>query len=175
MIEPMKEMAGFIVMVFPLAQFVAMFNWSNMGKFMAVGLTDVLESAGMNGVPAFVGPGATVGVFLCMFIASGSAIWSILAPIFLYQCLCCWAFTRRLRRSCSESLTLPCCRSRRYRRLCRCFSAFYSATGPMPNWAPTIRWYYPYPLIFLAVWLLLLVGWYLVGLPIGPGIYPRLP
>ncbi|MFV3241607.1 p-aminobenzoyl-glutamate transporter, partial [Klebsiella pneumoniae] len=32
----------------------------------------------------------------------------------------------------------------------------------------------PYPLIFLAVWLLLLVGWYLVGLPIGPGIYPRL-
>ena len=26
MIEPMKEMAGFIVMVFPLAQFVAMFN-----------------------------------------------------------------------------------------------------------------------------------------------------
>lgn len=32
MIEPMKEMAGFIVMVFPLAQFVAMFNWSNMGE-----------------------------------------------------------------------------------------------------------------------------------------------
>ncbi|WP_205416233.1 AbgT family transporter, partial [Escherichia coli] len=28
LIEPMKEMAGFIVMVFPLAQFVAMFNWS---------------------------------------------------------------------------------------------------------------------------------------------------
>ncbi|MGX2010094.1 AbgT family transporter, partial [Enterobacter asburiae] len=45
MIEPMKEMAGFIVMVFPLAQFVAIFNWSNMGKFMAVGLTDLLEQA----------------------------------------------------------------------------------------------------------------------------------
>ncbi|MBL1734304.1 hypothetical protein ELE00_24920, partial [Klebsiella pneumoniae] len=26
-----------------------MFNWSNMGKFMAVGLTDLLESSGMNG------------------------------------------------------------------------------------------------------------------------------
>jgi aminobenzoyl-glutamate transport protein len=32
----------------------------------------------------------------------------------------------------------------------------------------------PYPLIFLGVWLLMLVAWYLVGLPIGPGIYPRL-
>ncbi len=55
MIEPMKEMAGFIVMVFPLAQFVAMFNWSNMGKFIAVGLTDILESSGLSGIPAFVG------------------------------------------------------------------------------------------------------------------------
>ncbi|UMX80693.1 AbgT family transporter [Klebsiella pneumoniae] len=27
-----EEMAGFIVMVFPLARFVAMFNWSNMGS-----------------------------------------------------------------------------------------------------------------------------------------------
>lgn len=82
MIEPMKEMAGFIVMVFPLAQFVAIFNWSNMGKFMAVGLTDLLEQAGMSGVPAFVGL-ALLSAFLCMFIASGSAIWSILAPIFV--------------------------------------------------------------------------------------------
>ncbi|MFU2364447.1 MAG: AbgT family transporter, partial [Enterobacteriaceae bacterium] len=32
----------------------------------------------------------------------------------------------------------------------------------------------PYPLIFLVVWLLMLLAWYLVGLPIGPGINPRL-
>ncbi|WP_438503150.1 hypothetical protein, partial [Citrobacter freundii] len=24
------------------------------------------------------------------------------------------------------------------------------------------------------VWLVMLVAWYLVGLPIGPGVYPRL-
>ena len=36
MIEPMKEMAGFIVMV-SLAQFVAMFNWSNMGSLWPSG------------------------------------------------------------------------------------------------------------------------------------------
>ncbi len=32
----------------------------------------------------------------------------------------------------------------------------------------------PYPLIILGVWLVMLVAWYLVGLPIGPGVYPRL-
>ncbi|WP_439953103.1 hypothetical protein, partial [Escherichia coli] len=25
-----------------------------------------------------------------------------------------------------------------------------------------------------GVWLVMLVAWYLVGLPIGPGVYPRL-
>ncbi|PSZ17640.1 pump protein [Escherichia sp. 4726-5] len=29
-------------------------------------------------------------------------------------------------------------------------------------------------LIFLVVWLLMLLAWYLIGQPIGSGIYPRL-
>ncbi|WP_413651645.1 hypothetical protein [Pantoea sp. B65] len=28
---------------------------------------------------------------------------------------------------------------------------------------------------FLAVWILLLLAWYALGLPIGPGVYPQLP
>jgi len=32
----------------------------------------------------------------------------------------------------------------------------------------------PYPIVFFVVWLLMLVGWYLLGLPIGPGVYPHL-
>ncbi|WP_255398523.1 AbgT family transporter [Xenorhabdus sp. KJ12.1] len=32
----------------------------------------------------------------------------------------------------------------------------------------------PYPLVFFIVWMLLLIGWYFTGLPIGPGIYPIL-
>ncbi|EEC8119757.1 hypothetical protein E8X30_RS25615, partial [Escherichia coli] len=34
--------------------------------------------------------------------------------------------------------------------------------------------YFLLVLIFSVVWLLMLLTWYLVGLPIGPGIYPRL-
>ena len=32
----------------------------------------------------------------------------------------------------------------------------------------------PYFLIISATWILLIVGWYLIGLPIGPGVYPTL-
>lgn len=78
-----------------------------MGKFIAVGLTDILESSGLSGIPAFVGL-ALLSSFLCMFIASGSAIWSILAP-FSYQCLCYLAFTRHLRKSSFVLPTHPYC------------------------------------------------------------------
>ena len=33
----------------------------------------------------------------------------------------------------------------------------------------------PYPVVFFLVWLLMLVVWYLLGLPIGPGVYPHMP
>lgn len=153
--------------------FVAMFNWSNMGKFMAVGLTDLLESAGMNGVPAFVGL-ALLSAFLCMFIASGSAIWSILAPIFVPMFMLLGfhpAFAQILFRI-ADSSVLPLAPVSPFVPL---FLGFLQRYRPDARLGTYYSLVLPYPLIFLAVWLLLLVGWYLVGLPIGPGIYPRLP
>jgi len=32
----------------------------------------------------------------------------------------------------------------------------------------------PYFLIISATWILLLIGWYIIGLPIGPGVGPTL-
>ncbi|CAI1040574.1 Aminobenzoyl-glutamate transport protein [Serratia liquefaciens] len=32
----------------------------------------------------------------------------------------------------------------------------------------------PYPLVFFAVWILLLLTRYALGLPIGPGAYPKM-
>ena len=33
---------------------------------------------------------------------------------------------------------------------------------------------FPYFVIISLTWLLLLLGWYIIGLPIGPGVYPNL-
>jgi aminobenzoyl-glutamate transport protein len=114
-----------------------MFNWSNMGKFMAVGLTDLLESAGMNGVPAFVG--SRCCRLFCMFIASGSAIWSILAPIFVPMFMLLGfhpAFAQILFRI-ADSSVLPLAPVSPFVPL---FLGFYSATDRMPASAPTTRW-----------------------------------
>lgn len=173
LIEPMKSMAGFIVMVFPLAQFVAMFNWSNMGTFMAVGLTDVLEQMSMTGAPAFIGL-MFLSAFLCMFIASGSAIWSILAPIFVPMFMLLGfhpAFAQMIFRI-ADSAVLPLSPMSPFLPLFLGFLQRYRKDAQLGTYYTLIM---PYPLVFFAVWIALLLAWYALGLPIGPGVYPALP
>lgn len=173
LIDPMKSMAGFIVMVFPLSQFVAFFNWSNMGKFMAVGLTDLLEKAGMTGVPAFVGL-MFLSAFLCMFIASGSAIWSILAPIFVPMFMLLGfhpAFAQMIFRI-ADSAVLPLAPMSPFLPLFLGFLQRYRKDAQLGTYYMLIV---PYPLVFFSTWIILLLVWYATGLPIGPGVWPRMP
>lgn len=172
LVDPMKSMAGFIVMVFPLSQFVAFFNWSNMGKFMAIGLTDVLENLGMTGIPAFLGL-IFLSALLCMFIASGSAIWSILAPIFVPMFMLLGfhpAFAQIVFRV-ADSSVIPLAPMSPFVPLFLGFLQRYNKDAKLGTYYSLVL---PYPIVFFVVWLLMLVGWYLLGLPIGPGVYPHL-
>ncbi len=172
LVDPMKSMAGFIVMVFPLSQFVAFFNWSNMGKFMAIGLTDVLENLGMTGIPAFLGL-IFLSALLCMFIASGSAIWSILAPIFVPMFMLLGfhpAFAQIVFRV-ADSSVIPLAPMSPFVPLFLGFLQRYNKEAKLGTYYSLVL---PYPIVFFVVWLLMLVGWYLLGFPIGPGVYPHL-
>ena len=172
LVDPMKSMAGFIVMIFPLSQFVAFFNWSNMGKFMAIGLTDVLENLGMTGIPAFLGL-IFLSALLCMFIASGSAIWSILAPIFVPMFMLLGfhpAFAQIVFRV-ADSSVIPLAPMSPFVPLFLGFLQRYNKDAKLGTYYSLVL---PYPIVFFVVWLLMLVGWYLLGLPIGPGVYPHL-
>ena len=172
LVDPMKSMAGFIVMVFPLSQFVAFFNWSNMGKFMAIGLTDVLENLGMTGIPAFLGL-IFLSALLCMFIASGSAIWSILAPIFvpMFMLLGFHPALAQIVFRVADSSVIPLAPMSPFVPLFLGFLQRYNKEAKLGTYYSLVL---PYPIVFFVVWLLMLVGWYLLGLPIGPGVYPHL-
>ncbi|WP_425436303.1 AbgT family transporter [Paenibacillus rigui] len=170
--DPMKHMAGFIVMVFPLSQFVAFFNWSNMGKFMALSIIDVLEKLNMTGVPVFVGL-MFLSALLTMFIASGSAIWSILAPVFVPMFMLLGfhpAFAQIVFRV-ADSSVIPFAPMSPFLPLFLSFLQRYRKDAQLGTYYSLIL---PYPIAFFVVWTLMLIVWYLLGLPIGPGVYPRL-
>ncbi len=80
--ETMASMGGYIVLAFVAAQFVAYFNWSNLGLIVAVSGADTLKSIGFSGIPliiAFI----LVSSLINVLIGSASAKWAIMAPIFV--------------------------------------------------------------------------------------------
>lgn len=77
-----KDMAAFIVLAFMLGQFIALFNWSNVGSALAVTGANGLESIGLTGYPAIIGFILLASV-LNLFIVSGSSMWTLMGAVFV--------------------------------------------------------------------------------------------
>ena len=77
-----KDMSSFIVLAFMLGQFIALFNWTNLGSALAVGGASGLESIGLTGFPAILGFIVLCSV-LNLFIVSGSSMWTLVGAVFV--------------------------------------------------------------------------------------------
>ena len=82
MTDSVRNMAGYIVLMFVAAQVIALFNWSDVGVLLAVKAAAGLDSIGLTGFWALV---AFVLLAACLnlFIVSGSALWSLVGPVFV--------------------------------------------------------------------------------------------
>ncbi|MFF1263511.1 AbgT family transporter [Streptomyces sp. NPDC058321] len=82
MTDSVKNMSGYVVMMFVAAQVIAVFNWSNLGVLLAVKAAALLKSVGLTGFGALV---AFILLVSCLnlVILSGSALWSLIGPVFV--------------------------------------------------------------------------------------------
>ncbi|WP_129787469.1 AbgT family transporter [Promicromonospora panici] len=80
--QSIKDMAGFLVLAFVLGQFIALFNWSGVGQWIAVAGAEGLQSAGLTGYGAIIGF-LVLASLLNLFIISGSSLWTIMAAVFV--------------------------------------------------------------------------------------------
>jgi aminobenzoyl-glutamate transport protein len=80
-----KSMGGmglYIVIAFVASQFVAYFNWSNLGSILAVKGSDGLNAIGFTGIPLLVAF-ILISSLVNLIMGSASAKWALLAPIFV--------------------------------------------------------------------------------------------
>ena len=82
MTESLKEMLPFVVLAFILGNFIALFNWSGIGTWIAVTGAAALEGIGLTGFPAVLGF-MLLASCLNLFIISGSGMWAIMAAVFV--------------------------------------------------------------------------------------------
>lgn len=168
----MSSMGSYIVLAFFAAQFVSYFKWSNLGIIMAVKGANFLKATGMTGI-ALIISFVIVAAFINLFIGSASAKWAIMAPVFVPMFMGLGyspAFTQlvyRIGDSCTNIIT-PLMS---YFAVIVAFAQKYKKDIGIGT---LISIMLPYSMAFLVGWTLLMVAWFFLGLPIGPGAVIRL-
>ncbi len=165
--KSMSGMAGYIVLVFFAAQFVYFFRYSNLGLILAINGAESLRNVGLTGVTlvvAFV----LLASFINLFMGSASAKWAIMAPVFIPMFMLLGyhpALTQAAFRI-GDSVTNLVTPMMSYFALIVTFAQRYDERYGIGTIISTML---PYTFIFTVFWTLLLVGWMLLGLPLGPG------
>jgi aminobenzoyl-glutamate transport protein len=165
--KAMETLGVYIVLVFFAAQFVAYFNWTNLGLILAVKGADVLKASGLGDIPLMFGF-IIVVAFINLFMGSASAKWAILAPIFIPMFMIL-GYTPELVQTTyriGDSVTNIISPMMSYFALIIAFLAKYDKRAGIGTLIATML---PYSIVFLIVWSILLVIWLLLGLDVGPG------
>jgi len=165
--ETMSAMGSYIVLAFFAGQAIAYFDWSRLGLIIALKTAVVLKAIDFTGISLLVSFVFVAAAFN-MVLASASAKWAIMAPIFVPMMMAVgWSpettqAVYRVGDSISNIITplnyyLPIVilAARRY--------------VPRAGMGTIISATLPYSVAFAVVWVAMLAAWIHLGLPMGPG------
>lgn len=167
MAKSMETLGGYLVLVFFAAQFVAYFNWTNLGLILAVKGAALLQASGLGGLPlilAFI----LLTAVLNLFMGSASAKWALMAPVFVPM-LMLLGYPPELTQAAyrvGDSSTNIISPMMSYFALIIAFFQRWDRSAGIGTLVATML---PYSLSFLLTWGVLLVIWMKLGLPLGPG------
>jgi aminobenzoyl-glutamate transport protein len=163
----MRNLAGYIVLMLVVAQFIYMFTWSNLDTILAVEGALFLKTTGLTGPMLFFLFMVLIAI-LNIFMGSGSAKWAIFAPVFipmLAQFDYSPAFVQLMYRV-GDSVT-------------NSISPLYVYFPLLLGWirqydkrigiGTTISMLIPYATFLFVMWTILLFAWFALNLPIGVG------
>jgi aminobenzoyl-glutamate transport protein len=181
--QSMSTLGLYLVLIFFAAQFVAFFNWTQLGLVFAVEGAGVLDAArgwvlgdstepsGWRWVAAkvlimagFIALTATANLFM----GSASAKWALMAPIFvpMFMLLGYSPELTQVAYRIGDSVTNIISPMMSYFAL---IIAFLQRYEPKAGIGTVISVMLPYSVVFAIGWTVLFAIWLSLGLPIGPG------
>ena len=163
----METLGSYIVLVFFAAQFVAFFNWTNLGMIVAVEGANFLKSSGLGAIPLLISF-IIISAFINLFIGSASAKWAIMAPVFVPMFMLL-GYSPELVQAAyriGDSVTNIISPMMSYFALIIAFLSKYDKKAGIGTLIATML---PYTISFFIIWIVLFIIWYILGLPLGPG------
>jgi aminobenzoyl-glutamate transport protein len=167
MAKAMETLGGYIVLVFFAAQFVAYFNWTNIGLISAVKGAELLQSSGLGPIPLMISF-VLISAIINLVMGSSSAKWAIMAPVFIPMFMLLGyspEFTQVAYRI-GDSVTNIISPMMSYFAL---IVAFIQRYDDKTGIGTVISLMLPYSVVFLLGWMVMLVIWIIFDLPLGFG------
>jgi aminobenzoyl-glutamate transport protein len=162
----MATLGGYLVLVFFAAQFVAFFNWTQLGLIFAVEGAGALRSLGLPTIPLFICFILLTAV-INLFMGSASAKWALMAPVFIpmFMLLGYSPEMTQVAYRVGDSVTNIISPMMSYFAL---IIAFFQKYEPKAGIGTLVATMLPYSIVFLIGWSFMFGIWIWFELPIGP-------
>ena len=160
-------LSGLIFLLFVISQFLAYFDYSNIATIVAVDLGDALDHANLGSIPLMLGFITVTGI-VGMLIVGAIPKWALLAPIFvpLFMRLGVAPEAVLAAYRVADSPPNVVTPLMPYFALIVVFAQRYDKAAGVGT---VVAMMLPYAVIVSIVWIVLFLGWELLGLPYGPG------
>ncbi len=164
----MGTMGAYIVLAFVAGQFVAYFDWSNIGAVTAVRGAEMLEAVGLEGIPLLLSFLA-VSAVLNLFVGSASAKWAFMAPIFVPMLMMMGLSPEATQAAyrVGDSVTNIITPLMPYLPIIIVFAQRYVKDIQIGTILTVML---PYSIAFGIAWSVMFIVWIMLGLPLGPGV-----
>lgn len=164
------------VLIFVVSQFIAVYKHTNIGIIITAWIANLLSHLQFSGIPLIIASLLLIGV-ANLFLTSPTTKWMIFSPVIVpmfMQSNISPQFAQVVMRI-GNSMTNG------YTPILASFVIYigylnlYNLNKNKPiTIRKSLQMITPYFLLMTATWILLIIGWYIVGLPIGPGVYPTI-
>ena len=172
--DNLRDLGGVIILVFLASQFIAIFKKTNIGTILTGIIANVIDSLKFSGIPLLI-ISILLIAFASIFVTTAGGKWEILAPVIvppLMQSNISPQFLQFVLRA-SDSMTKGITPLSAFFVIFLAYMNIYNHDNDNPiGIFKAIKYIMPYFIIISVTWLLILIGWYIIGLPIGPGVYP---
>ena len=168
--ETMSGMGSYIIMAFFAAQFISWFGESNMGKLIALQGVAILQKLSLPNALYVVAIILLAGG-LNLFIGSASAKWALISTVFvpIFMGVGISPELTQAAYRVGDSVTNVIAPLNPYLVIILVFMRNYI---PKAGLGTLVSVMLPYSIAFLIGWLIMIVAWMFLGLPLGPGDSP---
>ena len=171
--EYMLQVGHLIGLIFFASQFVAIFKQSNIGTIITAWGANLINNLSFTGILLVL----LVVAISTLFLATPLAKWSILAPVVvpkLMQANISPQFAQILLRA-GDSMTKGITPVLAYFVIYIGYMNIYNPDKKKPiTIGNSLKIIVPYALFISLTWLVIVLLWYIIGLPIGPNVFPTI-